>query len=137
MSRFHSSKKFQTFSTTFKKHSNITVKVSASKTKHNSHKNLDSFIYGIKQGLLKTIAKIFLWSWNFYTELLYLLVHHCQKMVAMQNMELEIHTNMYKTNYYRKFYNISGSQSLQTLTYDQNRVPQIFSDFSKQGNYLL
>ena len=25
---------------------------------------------------------------------------------------------------------------LQTWTYEQNRVPQIFSDFSKQGNYL-
>ena len=25
---------------------------------------------------------------------------------------------------------------LQTWTYDQNRVPQIFSNFSKQRNYL-
>ena len=26
------------------------------------HKNLDSFIHGLKQGLLKTIARVFLWS---------------------------------------------------------------------------
>ena len=34
------------------------------------------------------------------------------------------------------FYSVSGSQILHTWIYDQNKVPQIFSDFSKQVNYL-
>jgi len=90
LSRSHSSKKFQDFSTTFRKHYNITVKVSAPISKHNSPKKLDSFIHGIKQGLLKTAARFVLWSWNFYNELLYLLLHHCPKIRTRTCIQHEI-----------------------------------------------
>ena len=90
LSRSHSSKKFKTFSTTFRKHYNITVKVSPPNSKHNSHKKLDTFIHGIKKGQLKTIAIFVLWSWNFYKGLLYLLLHHCPKIRTRTCILLEI-----------------------------------------------
>ena len=90
LSRSHSSKKYQTFSTTFRKHYNITIKVSDPNSKHNSHKKLDLFIHGIKRGLSKTIARYVLWSWNFYTELLYFLLHHYPKIKTRTCIEHEI-----------------------------------------------
>jgi len=63
LSMFYWSKKFQTFSTIFRKNYNITVKVPWHKSRS-----------------IKTIARVVIWSWNVYIELHYLLLHHCPKI---------------------------------------------------------
>ena len=49
-----------------------------------------TLIHGIKQSILKTISRVVLWSWNFYKELLYLLLHHCPKIRTGTCIQQEI-----------------------------------------------